>query len=136
MVTLLVTRHFLDSSGRRDMNHMLDYHRITHTSVVSSCTPPAERFDAARAHAADAPRRAFDTGAPRLDRARHSRAATVRGLTGLSPIVPGKASAGPKLSVSSRRMWGWGDVRIVERRNVVASEDRTGRTGSMSRAGP
>jgi hypothetical protein len=30
MVTLLVTRHFLDSSGRRDMDHTLDYHRITH----------------------------------------------------------------------------------------------------------
>jgi hypothetical protein len=29
----------------------------------------------------------------------------------------------------------WGDVRIVQRYNVVASEDRTGRSGSMSRAG-
>jgi hypothetical protein len=31
---------------------------------------------------------------------------------------------------------GWGDVRIVQRHNVVASEDRTRRSGSMSRAEP
>jgi hypothetical protein len=30
----------------------------------------------------------------------------------------------------------WGDVRIVQRHNVVASEDRAGRSGRMSRAGP
>ena len=76
MVTLLVTRHFLDSSGRRDMDHTLDYHRIAHLLRVE-LHAAAERS------------------------MRHERA--------LAQLM-----------------------RFVER----SSKNRTGRTGSMSRAGP
>lgn len=110
MVTLLVTRHFLDSSGRRDMDHTLDY-RITPLS--SRAARRGGTLDGARARMAQLMHFVErSTGA----RARHP-------LCGGFGIVEMDVRIG-------------GDVRILLRHDVVASEDRIGRTGSMSRAGP
>jgi hypothetical protein len=51
MVTLIVTRHFLDSGGRRDMDHTLDYHRITNLCRLE-LDAAAERSIRARARMA------------------------------------------------------------------------------------